>query len=116
MALCKGEYDVVMQKQPAVRKKHIPQRTCIGCRQVAGKRGLIRLVRTAQGIEVDATGKQAGRGAYIHPTRSCWDAVLQGNRIGQALRSGLSAENRAVLVAFAATLPTDDEVKDEIDT
>lgn len=98
-----------MQKQAVGRKKHIPQRTCIGCRQVAGKRGLIRLVRTPAGIEVDPTGKRAGRGAYIHPSRACWDAVLQGNRIGQALRTGISAENRGALVAFAATLPLDEE-------
>ena len=27
------------------QQKHSPQRTCIACRQVAGKRQLIRLVR-----------------------------------------------------------------------
>jgi hypothetical protein len=42
--------------------------------------------------------------------------VLQGNRISQALRSGLTAENRAALVAFAATLPTDDKVEAEVVT
>ncbi len=103
-----------MQKQQAARKKHVPQRTCIGCRQVAGKRGLIRLVRTAQGIEVDPTGKRAGRGAYIHASRACWEVVLQGNRIGQALRMGLNAANRAALVAFVATLPADDPVDDSV--
>ena len=106
---------VVMQKQQSERKKHVPQRTCIGCRQVAGKRGLIRLVRTPQGIEVDPTGKRAGRGAYIHASRTCWDGVLQGNRISQALRSGLTAENRAALVAFAATLPVDDPADDKVE-
>lgn len=92
-------------KRPKQTTKHIPQRTCIGCRAVAGKRGLIRLVRTPDGVTVDTTGKLAGRGAYIHPTRTCWERVLAGNQISQALRMRLSADNRAALQTFAETLP-----------
>lgn len=95
------------QKKQTGQKKHAPQRTCIGCRAVAGKRGLIRVVRTANDVVVDESGKMAGRGAYIHPTRACWDMVLSGNRISQALRTPLSAENRAQLQAFAESLPED---------
>jgi predicted RNA-binding protein YlxR (DUF448 family) len=89
-----------------IRPKHVPQRTCIACRQVAGKRALLRLVRTEQGeVEVDPTGKKAGRGAYVHPYQECWRAVLRGGRIDQALRTRLSEENRQALLAFMATLP-----------
>ena len=93
------------QKNHGVKPKHVPQRTCIACRQVAGKRSLLRLVRTESGVEIDATGKMAGRGAYLHPYQSCWRAVLRGGRIEQALRTRLSEENRQVLLAFMATLP-----------
>ena len=97
------------KKQAArVRSKHVPQRTCIGCRQVGGKRGLIRIVRTADGVVVDPTGKQAGRGAYLHNSRSCWEQVLAGNRLNQALRTAIQPIDREALVAFAATLPDDD--------
>ncbi|MEZ4555273.1 MAG: YlxR family protein [Caldilineaceae bacterium] len=89
------------------RRKHVPQRTCIACRQVGGKRALIRLVRTDEGVQVDATGKLAGRGAYLHPYQTCWKAVLKGNRLESALRTGLTSENRAALLAFMATLPPD---------
>lgn len=89
--------------------KHIPQRTCIACRQTAGKRGLIRIVRTDQGVIVDPTGKKAGRGAYIHPNRQCVETVLQGNRLNQALRTGITAEDRNRLQEFLATLPELDE-------
>ena len=85
--------------------KHVPQRTCIGCRGVAGKRGLVRIVRTEQGVVVDPTGKLAGRGAYVHPTQSCWEAVLAGNRISQALRTALTPENRAELRLYGDSLP-----------
>jgi predicted RNA-binding protein YlxR (DUF448 family) len=72
---------------------------------VEGKRALIRLVRTATGVEVDPTGKQAGRGAYLHPYQACWRIVLRGNRIEQALRARMSEENRQALIAYMATLP-----------
>lgn len=91
------------------KPKHVPQRTCIACRGVAGKRSLMRLVRTADGVVVDPTGKLAGRGAYLHPDRRCWQAVLRGNRLEQALRTQLSAENRQTLLALMATLPAADE-------
>ena len=93
------------QKGKGAKPKHVPQRTCIACRQVAGKRNLLRLVRTEQGVEIDATGKLAGRGAYLHPYQNCWQAVLRGGRIEQALRTRLNEENRQALLAFMATLP-----------
>lgn len=90
-----------MQPHP----RHVPQRTCVACRRVAGKRALIRLVRTEAGVEVDLTGKHAGRGMYLHPNQQCWQAALKGGRIEQALRTKLNAANRQALAAYAATLP-----------
>jgi len=87
------------------KPKHVPQRTCIACRQVAGKRSFVRIVRTEAGVEIDTTGKRAGRGAYLHPNQHCWQAVLQGNRLGQALRATLNPAEREKLLAFMATLP-----------
>jgi predicted RNA-binding protein YlxR (DUF448 family) len=98
-----------MRQQQELRPRHVPQRTCVACRKIAGKRAFIRLVRTEQGVEIDSTGKKAGRGAYIHPSRQCWQAALQGNRLGQALRTSISAENRTALFDFMATLPSEDE-------
>lgn len=97
------------QKSQMPRQKHVPQRTCIACRQTTGKREFIRVVRTANGVEIDPTGKLAGRGAYLHPSRACWEVVLKGNRLDSALRTRLTADNRAALEAFAATLPEDEQ-------
>jgi predicted RNA-binding protein YlxR (DUF448 family) len=101
------------QKKSGVKPKHVPQRTCIACRKVAGKRSLLRLVRTERGVEVDTTGKLAGRGAYLHPYQNCWQAVMRGGRIEQALRTRLTEENRQALLAFMATLPESEEVDSE---
>lgn len=98
------------------KPKHVPQRTCIACRKVAGKRALLRLVRTDQGVEVDPTGKQAGRGAYLHPYQECWRAVLRGGRIDQALRTRLSEENRQALLAYMATLPESEAQDPDVQT
>jgi hypothetical protein len=38
-----------MTAKPVKRVKHVPQRTCVGCRTVLAKRQLIRVVRTAEG-------------------------------------------------------------------
>lgn len=68
------------------------------------KRQLIRLVRTPAGVQVDATGKLAGRGAYLHDRRSCWERGLQG-ALAHALKVELSPEDRERLQAFLETLP-----------
>ena len=94
-----------MTKKQQVRRKHVPQRTCIACREVAGKRGLVRLVRTADGVQVDPSGKLAGRGAYLHPTQECWRRALESRRIEQALRTRLSQTERDLLHTYMATLP-----------
>lgn len=93
------------QKVRGPRPKHVPQRTCIACRQVAGKRSLVRLVRTADGVVIDPTGKKAGRGAYLHPYQECWQAGLRTHRIEQALRTRLTEPERATLAAYMVELP-----------
>lgn len=95
-----------MAKVQEPRRKHVPIRTCVVCRQTQGKRDLVRIVRTPEGaVRLDPGGKAAGRGAYLCRARSCWDQALAGNRLGAALKTQLSAEDRAALAAFAATLP-----------
>ncbi len=95
------------------RPKHVPQRTCIACRQTGGKRGLLRLVRTDIGVHVDPSGKLPGRGAYLHPSRDCWAVALEGRRIQQALRTKLSEEDRRALVEFMQSLPVEETPSDE---
>ena len=83
--------------------KHVPQRTCVGCRTILAKRQLIRTVRTADGVLIDPTGKLAGRGAYVHDKRACWDIALRGS-LAHALKIDLTAADRERLQAFANTL------------
>jgi len=78
-------------------RKHIPQRTCVACRKVKPKRELIRLVCIANGsVEVDTSGKSAGRGAYLCP--ECWEIGLKGSQLEHALRATLTQDNRERLI------------------
>lgn len=71
------------------------------------KRGLIRIVRTPQGVLMDQTGKAAGRGAYLHNRKECWEAGLKGS-LAHALKVVLTDQDRERLLIFMATLPEDD--------
>jgi predicted RNA-binding protein YlxR (DUF448 family) len=89
-----------------VRRKHVPQRTCVGCREVLPKRSLIRLVRRPEGVQIDPTGKLAGRGAYLHNQRSCWEHGLKG-ALSHALKTELTGKDREYLLEFMTTLPVE---------
>jgi len=91
------------------RHKHVPQRTCVGCREVLPKRSLIRIVRSSQGVQIDPTGKLEGRGAYLHDRRSCWERGLKGS-LAAALKVEISAVEQEELAIFMATLP--DQIPD----
>ena len=95
-----------MTAKPVKRVKHLPQRTCVGCRESLAKRSLIRIVRTAQGVQVDPTGKLAGRGAYLHERSSCWERGLKGP-LAHALKTELTQTERAQLNEFARSLPAE---------
>ena len=94
--------------QKTGKRKHVPQRTCVGCRNVLPKRSLIRIVRGPAGVQVDPTGKMAGRGAYLHNQRSCWERGLKGALAG-ALKTEITIEERDRLMAFSASLPDEDQ-------
>lgn len=81
--------------------KHIPQRTCVACRKVTSKRELLRLVRLTDGcVEVDTSGRKAGRGAYLCQSWECWRSGLKGDRVEHTLRTRLSEDNRQRLISW----------------
>ena len=94
-----------MSKAGNKPQKHIPQRTCIGCREVNEKKTLIRIVRTAEGVCIDPTGRKPGRGAYLHDTKDCWEKALKRGALGRALKTEISPEEIETLQTHAAALP-----------
>jgi predicted RNA-binding protein YlxR (DUF448 family) len=94
-----------MARQAGPRVKRVPQRTCVGCRQVLAKRTLVRLVRGPDGVRIDPTGKAAGRGAYLHNQRSCWEQALKGGHLARALRTELGEADRERLWQVGQAMP-----------
>ena len=86
-------------------KKHIPQRTCVACREVKEKRSLIRIVRGPDGVAVDKTGRMPGRGAYLHDSKDCWDKALKRGILARSLKTEISPEDMEVLRSYMDSLP-----------
>lgn len=87
------------------KQKHVPQRTCVACRETKAKRDLVRVVLLAEGgIAVDETGKRNGRGAYLCRNRTCWEQAVERGSLSRALRVSLQSEDVTTLEAFAKSL------------
>jgi len=68
-------------------------RTCVACRQEAGKKTLVRVVRDADGrATIDATGRAPGRGAYLHRDAACVEIARKKRALDRALKASVSAE------------------------
>ncbi len=93
-------------------RKHVPQRTCVACRETDAKRALIRLVRTDTGrVDIDPSGKRNGRGAYLCLQPACWDLALKRRMIQRALRiDELHADDRTALLEFMRGLVNSDDL------
>jgi predicted RNA-binding protein YlxR (DUF448 family) len=93
-----------------MRRKHVPQRTCVGCRTIRPKREMVRIVRTPdQGVKIDESGKAPGRGAYLCRERQCWERALSEKRLDHALQTSLSKEEWEALLEFGQALELTNE-------
>jgi predicted RNA-binding protein YlxR (DUF448 family) len=57
---------------------------------------------------VDPTGKLAGRGAYLHNARPCWEKGLKGP-LAHALKMDLTPDDLERLRQHMQTLPEDNK-------
>ena len=70
-----------------------PVRTCVACRQEAGKGALVRIVRSAGGgASVDRSGRAAGRGAYLHADAACIDIARKRKALERSLNTTVGPE------------------------
>ena len=88
------------------RPRHVPQRTCVACRQTGAKRQLVRVVRAPDGsVTIDVSGKRSGRGAYLCATAECWQAGLKRGVLPRALKiESIPEDNLDTLNDFARQL------------
>ena len=73
--------------------KKIPQRQCLGCREMKNKKDLIRVVRSPEGaISLDFKGKLPGRGAYVCPDSACLVKARKSRALERAFSMAIPAE------------------------
>ena len=77
--------------------KHRPQRSCVVCRSKKDKRELTRLVIADEKLQIDESGKQNGRGAYLCGNAECWTLAATRPVMSKALRRELSEDDREYL-------------------
>ena len=75
------------------KTRKIPQRQCVGCREMKDKKALLRIVKTPEGeILLDSTGKKSGRGAYVCPDPECLKKARKSRALERAFDTAIPAE------------------------
>ncbi|MEU0070384.1 YlxR family protein [Streptomyces sp. NPDC006332] len=69
------------------RARACPERTCVGCRERAAKKDLLRTVAIEGECVPDDRGTLPGRGAYLHPALVCLDLAIRRRAFPRALRA-----------------------------
>lgn len=73
--------------------KKQPQRTCMGCNTKKNKKDFIRIVKNKENqINIDKTGKQQGRGAYLCDDIQCLEKVIKSKRLEKIFDMKISEE------------------------
>lgn len=75
------------------KPRKIPQRQCLGCREMKNKKDLIRVVRSPEGdISLDFKGKKPGRGAYVCPEAACLAKAKKSRALERAFSTAIPPE------------------------
>ena len=68
-----------------MQRKKIPLRKCTGCGEMKPKKELVRVVRSPEGeVQLDLTGRKAGRGAYVCHELACLQKARKAKRFERA--------------------------------
>ena len=69
-----------------LKKRKIPMRMCVGCREMKPKMELTRVVKPQEGdCAIDFTGKAPGRGAYVCKSAECLKKAHKTRALERAL-------------------------------
>ena len=63
-----------------------PVRTCVGCKARAAKSDLLRVVGRENDVLPDPQARLPGRGAYVHPSQTCFEQAQRRRAFTRALR------------------------------
>ena len=72
--------------------KKVPLRQCIGCGEMKGKKDMMRVLKTDDGICLDATGKKNGRGAYVCKNGDCLKLARKNKGLERSFKMSIPVE------------------------
>lgn len=73
--------------------KKTPLRKCIGCGEMIVKKDMLRIIKTKDNeIKLDSTGKENGRGAYLHVNRECFAFAVKSKALERAFKMSISSD------------------------
>ncbi|ERT57194.1 RNase P modulator RnpM [Megasphaera vaginalis (ex Srinivasan et al. 2021)] len=76
-----------------IKKRKIPLRVCAGCQAQKSKKEMTRIVRTPENVvEIDESGKKAGRGVYVCRDAACLEKAYKEHRLERSLKTNVSEE------------------------
>lgn len=76
-----------------MKPKKIPMRRCIACREMKGKKELIRVVKSPEGdIFLDRTGRMNGRGAYLCDDPTCFAKARKTRALNREFKTEIPDE------------------------
>ena len=76
---------------PKVKK--IPQRQCVGCREMKDKKSQLRVVKSPEGdVSLDFVGKKPGRGAYVCHDVACLQRARKSRALERAFETDIPSE------------------------
>ena len=90
------------------KKRKIPMRMCVGCREMKPKAELMRVVKPQEGdCAIDRTGKAPGRGAYVCEDAECLKKAQKTHALERALEAKI---DDAVFEQLAAQIRPKEQV------
>ena len=75
-----------------MKRRKIPMRMCVGCREAKPKKELIRVVRDPEGKFTLTKGKSPGRGAYICFNAQCLEKAIKQKSLERALNEKIDPQ------------------------
>ncbi|WP_091836169.1 RNase P modulator RnpM [Marininema halotolerans] len=86
-----------------MKTRKVPMRKCVASQEMFPKKELIRVVRTPDGeVQIDPTGKQSGRGAYLRAEADYVEMAKKRKALERALKMKVNDELYDELHAFIA--------------
>lgn len=73
--------------------KKIPLRKCVGCGEMIAKKDMLRIIKTKDDmVKIDLTGKENGRGAYLHRNMECFTKAMKSKGLERSFKMSIGTD------------------------